>query len=284
MARPLRLEYPGALYHITSRGNERKKIFLDDEERKLFQQLLTTVVEKHQWVCHAYCLMDNHYHLLVEVKQPDVSEGMGWLNGVYTQKINRRRKRVGHLFQGRFKSVLVQKESHLLEVARYIVLNPVRARIVKSPSDWEWSSFRATAGACKPPKCLATDWILVQFAKTRAIARRRYAEFVMEGIDSKSIWNGLRAKSVLGKKEFLDEISGLMGEDGELPVIPKYQKHISRPSLEELAGTDDLGESEGRVKFIRSAVDGHGYSQSEVARFLGINQSTVSRIVGGGNA
>lgn len=246
--------------------------------------MLSKVVEKHRWTCHAYCLMDNHYHLLIEIMQPDISEGMSWLNGVYTQKINRRRKRVGHLFQGRFKSVLVQKESHLLDVARYIALNPVRARIVKSPWDWEWSSFRATAGACKPPECLSTDWILVQFAKTPAIARRKYAEFVMEGIDSKSIWNGLRAKSVLGKKEFLKEISGLMGKDGELPSTPKYQKHISRPSLEELAGTGDLDESERKVKFIRSAVDAHGYSQSEVARFLGINQSTVSRILGGGNA
>ena len=284
MARPLRLEYPGALYHITSRGNDRKKIFLCDEDRKLFLNLLTKVVAKFRWTCHAYCLMDNHYHLLIEIAKPDISEGMSWLNGVYTQKINRSRKRVGHLFQGRFKSVLVQKESHLLEVARYIVLNPVRARIVKSPSDWKWSSFGATAGTVRPPEYLATDWILGQFAKTRGIAKRRYAEFVMEGIGSKSIWNGLKAKSVLGNKEFLEEISGLMGEDDELPATPRNQRQIARPSLEELAGAGDLSEIGKRERFIRSAVDDQGYSQSEVARFLGINQSTVSRILGGGNA
>ena len=91
MARPLRLEYPGALYHITSRGNERKKIFLCDEDRELFLHLLSEVVEKHRWTCHAYCLMDNHYHLLIEIAKPDISEGISWLNGVYTQKINRSR-------------------------------------------------------------------------------------------------------------------------------------------------------------------------------------------------
>jgi len=282
MARPLRLKYPGALYHITSRGNERKKIFLCDEDRELFLGILSNVVKRLKWTCHAYCLMDNHYHLLIETPEPNLSEGMGQLNGVYTQKFNRTRSRVGHLFQGRFKSVLIQKESHLLQVARYIVLNPVMARMVKSPSEWGWSSFKATAGISRAPGFLSADWILGQFGKTRRKAGERYAEFVLEGIGSKSIWKGLKAKSVLGEREFVAMIGELMEGERELPDIPRFQRHINRPSLEELAGEANLSDKEARERFMKSAVNDNGYPQSAVARFLCLHQSTVSRLLGGG--
>ena len=124
MARPLRIEFPGALYHLTSRGNERKKIFFRDEDRQAFLETLDGVGERFNWRCYAYCLMNNHYHLLVETLDGNLSKGMRQLNGVYTQYINRTRRRTGHLFQGRFKGILVQKEPYLLELARYIVLNP----------------------------------------------------------------------------------------------------------------------------------------------------------------
>ena len=129
MARPLRIEYPGAVVHVTSRGNEKRAVFEDDPDREAFLNTLAHVNKRYHWICHAYCLMDNHYHLLIETPEGNLSLGMRQLNGVYTQTLNRRHRRVGHLFQGRFKAILIQKDSHLLEVCRYVVLNPVRERI-----------------------------------------------------------------------------------------------------------------------------------------------------------
>lgn len=130
MARPLRLEFPGAIYHVTSRGNARNAIFLDDEDRVLFLACLGAVVTRFGWWCHAYCLMDNHYHLLIETPEGDLSRGMRQLNGVYTQRFNRRHGRAGHVFQGRFKAIVVDRDSYLLELCRYVVLNPIRAGMV----------------------------------------------------------------------------------------------------------------------------------------------------------
>ena len=146
MARPLRLEYAGALYHITSRGDRREPIYEDDADRKMFMSLLEQVCKTYNWLCHAYCLMGNHYHLLVETPEANLSKGMRQLNGLYTQSYNRNHNRVGHVFQGRYKAILVEKQSYLLELARYIVLNPVRAQMVHVAGDWQWSSYRATIG------------------------------------------------------------------------------------------------------------------------------------------
>lgn len=146
MARPLRIEFAGALYHVTARGNARQDIYLDDGDRRQFLDLLAHAVNRHDWYCHAYCLMGNHYHLLVETGTPTLSKGMKLLNGSYTQYFNQRYRRVGHVFQGRYSAVLVQKESYLLELARYIALNPVRAQMVRRAQDWPWSSYCATAG------------------------------------------------------------------------------------------------------------------------------------------
>jgi REP element-mobilizing transposase RayT len=140
MARPLRIEYPGALYHITSRGNDKNLIFLDDKDRDVFLDLLHSINTRYHFILHAYCLMDNHYHLLIETPEGNLSYGMRQLNGVYTQMFNKKYKRVGHIFQGRYKAVLVDKDNYLLEVARYIVLNPVRARLVDAPEKWRFSS------------------------------------------------------------------------------------------------------------------------------------------------
>ena len=141
MARPLRIEFEGALYHVTSRGNARQAIFLDDEDRERFLERLGKVVDRFGWLCHAYCLMTNHYHLLLETPAANLSRGMQLLNGTFTQAFNRRHGRVGHVLQGRFKGILVEKESHLLELARYVVLNPVRAGVVRHPREYGWSSY-----------------------------------------------------------------------------------------------------------------------------------------------
>ena len=151
MARPLRLEFPGAIYHLTGRGNARQKVFFTDADRELFLSTLTGVVTRYHWICRAYCLMANHYHLLVETPKANLSIGMRQLNGIYTQSFNRRHNRVGHLFQGRFKAILVERDSHLLELCRYIVLNPARVMSGAKASTWKWSSYRATAGLASVP-------------------------------------------------------------------------------------------------------------------------------------
>ena len=181
MARPLRIEYDGALYHVTSRGNERKAIFRNANDRSLFLDTLAQVNKRFDWVCHAYCLMNNHYHLVVETRDGNLSKGMRQLNGVYTQAYNKRCGRIGHLFQGRFKAILVQKDSHLLEVCRYVVLNPVRARTIKHPRLYKWSSYRATAGMAQAHPCLTPDEILSHFGQRKLSAQEKYRDFVQEG-------------------------------------------------------------------------------------------------------
>jgi REP element-mobilizing transposase RayT len=145
MARPLRLEFAGATYHVTARGDGREDIYLSDADRRLFLAVLGSVAERFNWTIHAYCLMSNHYHLLVETPEGNLSKGMRQLNGVYTQDFNRTHHRVGHVFQGRYKAILVEKEAYLLELVRYVVLNPVRAGMVRTPGEWPWSSYRATS-------------------------------------------------------------------------------------------------------------------------------------------
>ncbi len=163
MSRPLRVEYPGAVYHLTARGNARQKIFRDDTGREVFLQTLGQVISRYGWLWHAYCLMDNHYHLLVETPKPNLSGGMRQLNGVYTQAFNRRHSRAGHLFQGRYKAIVVEKQAHLLELCRYVVLNPVRVRPRRPVRAWRWSSYRATAGLAPVPAFLTVDWVLGHF-------------------------------------------------------------------------------------------------------------------------
>lgn len=154
MARPLRLEYPGALYHVTARGDRREDIFFQDEDRTEFLSVLGVVCERFNWIIHAYCQMNNHYHLLLETVDGNLWRGMRQLNGVYTQRFNRRHGLVGHLFQGRYKAILVQKDAYLLELARYVVLNPVRARMVLDPAEWPWSSYPVIIGEAPVP-----DWL-----------------------------------------------------------------------------------------------------------------------------
>ena len=174
MSRPLRIEYAEALYHLTGRGNARAPIFFHGNDRLLFLSLVGDIAHRHQWLCHAYCLMDNHYHLLIETRQPNLSKGMRQLGGIYTQKFNKEHGRAGHLFQGRYKAIIVERESYLLELCRYIVLNPVRAKMVEHPEEYQWSSYNATAGRCEQPPYLHSDWILAQFGEDISQARQRF--------------------------------------------------------------------------------------------------------------
>jgi REP element-mobilizing transposase RayT len=274
MARPLRIEYDGALYHLTSRGNERKAIFRGDDDRLSFLDTLEAVNKRFNWICHAYCLMNNHYHLIIETPDGNLSAGMRQLNGVYTQYINRRHKRVGHVFQGRYKSILIEKESYLLEVSRYVVLNPVRAKVVKRPEDWKWSSYSAMAGLDKPHKCLTPDWILGQFGTKRSQAEKGYREFVSAGIKQKGIWGEVRGQSILGEDIFFEKLLVHVRAHEEIKEIPKRQRFAARPPISAL-----LGRGRATDEAIHKAVTEYGYSQKEVSDFLGVHYSTISRRV-----
>jgi putative transposase len=179
--RPRYLE-PGAIYHVTSRGTEGRAVFLDDLDRNLFLTELGEVVQQRRWMCPAYCLMTNHFHLLVQTPEPDLALGMHGLNSAHANYFNRRHNHVGHLFQSRYTSILIERESHLLAASRYVVLNPVRAGICRRPGYWRWSSYRATAGYVAAPDFLAVDWILAQFGANARRAALRWVEFVADGL------------------------------------------------------------------------------------------------------
>ncbi|XSG85262.1 MAG: REP-associated tyrosine transposase [Methylohalobius sp. ZOD2] len=206
MARPLRIEFPGAVYHITARGNARQDIFLEDSDRRRFLELLGREVEQQRWRCYAYCLMGNHYHLLIETPEPNLAQGMRRLQGTYTQGFNRRHGRVGHLFQGRYKSILVEGDAYGLELCRYIVLNPVRAGWARHPGDWRWSSYLQTTGVMAAPAWLDTAWILGQFSQDAAKASDTYERFVAQGIGGRSPWEDLRGQIWLGGNSFREEM------------------------------------------------------------------------------
>ncbi|HEX4438587.1 MAG TPA: transposase [Thermoanaerobaculia bacterium] len=241
--RPLRLDHAGAVWHITSRGNERREVFRDAEDRRAFLETLARTVDLVRWRLHAYVLMTNHYHLLIETPEPTLSRGMHRLNGTYTQRYNRRHARVGHLFQGRFKSILVERERHLMTLIRYIVLNPVRAGLVDRASEWQWSSYCATAGTAPRPNWLETAWILAQFGSGRD-ARARYRTYVAEGevSNAPSPLAGVVGQIFLGGDDFLLRAEQLAASAREQVEIPRTQRRPARPSIDLIARCCSKGE------------------------------------------
>lgn len=281
MARPIRIEYDGAVYHVTSRGNARKAIYKDDEDREKFLKILEEVNRKYNWLCHAYCLMDNHYHLVIETPDGNLSKGMRQLNGLYTQSFNRSHRRVGHIFQGRYKAIVIEKESHLLEVCRYVVLNPVGAKAAQKPEEWKWSSYNATAGRARASKCLTVDWILGQFGSKRGDAERSYRDFVRAGIGGEKILTQVKGQSVLGEEEYVGRIMEFVRGQRDIQEIPKQQRYLKRPGLDELFHNKGIKDKTKRNNLMRNAVIDHGYSQKEIADYLGLHYSTISRLLKG---
>jgi len=274
MARPLRIEFAGALYHVTARGDRQEDIFVDDTDRHDYLSILEQVCTRFNWLVHAYCLMDNHYHLLIETPDSNLGKGMRQLNGVYTQTTNRRHGKVGHVFQGRYKAILVEKESYLLELARYIVLNPVRARMVRMARDWPWSSYRDTAGYRESAEWLTTEWILAAFGKRRSTALEKYRRFVSEGKNQPSPWEQLRNQVFLGSEQYVEDIKNKIDRGMDLSEIPKSQQRSIPKTL-------SYYEKHGSTRndaIIKSYASG-GYSMKEIADYYGLHYSWISRIV-----
>ena len=274
MARPLRIEFSGALYHVTARGNAQQDIYLTDDDRQEFLSLLQRACDRYHWLCHAYCLMTNHYHLLIETQTPTLSKGMKYLNGTYTQAFNRRHKRVGHVFQGRYKGILVEKDSYLLELSRYIVLNPVRAHMVRSAKDWPWSSYRATAGLAKTHPLLTTDTILGNFGRLRKNAQEKYKAFVQQGKSQPSPWGSLKNQIYLGSDEFVKDMQCKIDPDQSLKDIPKPQKNSP---IKPLIHYKERFKNRNRA-MAEAYRSGH-YTLSEIGNEFGVSYATVSRAV-----
>jgi REP element-mobilizing transposase RayT len=233
MARPLRLEFPGALYHITARGNAQQAIFVDDTDRQQFLQLLGREIRQQQWRCYVYCLMGNHYHLVIETPEPNLSRGLKRLHGTYTQWFNRRHHRVGHVLQGRFKSLLVEKDSYLQELCRYVVLNPVRAGMVRAVHAWPWSSYHATVGAHAAPDWFDREAVLSLFDRQPTRARRAYQRFVADGLEQPSPWSQVRSQIFLGGPEFLERIERLV-RGKSMTNVPVAHTQPTRPSSDQV--------------------------------------------------
>jgi REP element-mobilizing transposase RayT len=278
MGRPLRLEFEGAFYHIVSRGNAKQAIFLADDDRRLFLGTLGRVTKRHNWILHAYCLMENHFHLLVETPDGNLSRGMHNLNGIYCRAYNSRHNRVGHLFQGRFHAALIDQDEYFQVVARYIALNPVRAKMVDDPLDYMWSSYRDTIGARIAPIFLTTESILRSFSDDETRARNLYREFVLGGLNEESD-RSLENRSILGSRDFLDRLEKMLAPKRTIREIRRKDRYANRPQLSSFL--DRNAHPEERNKRIFAAFQEFGYKQKEIADYLCLAPSTVSEIIKG---
>lgn len=274
MARPLRIEFAGALYHVTSRGDGKEAIYLGDDDRSYWLEVLRQVSERYRWVMHAYCLMGNHFHLVFETPEANLSRGMRHLNGVYTQGFNYHHQRTGHVFQGRFHSVLVDGDEYLLQLGRYVVLNPVRARLVRSASDWPWSSYQATAGLARRPTWLCVDRLLSEFSPDRRMAQLLYQDFVSARDGERSPWERLQQQIYLGSPSFVKRVQTKLPKKSDLTEIPAVQRRFAHMTLSQCSAR--FSEQD---RAIFEAYSTGNFTMREIAIHFHMHYSSVSRIV-----
>lgn len=281
MARPLRIEFPGAVYHVTSRGDRREPIFVNDHDRQGFLDVVAQALSRFNAEILAYCLMGNHYHFVLHTRKANLSLLMRHINGVYTQAFNRRHNKVGHLFQGRFKAILVDRDAYLLEVCRYVELNPLRARMVRKPEAWEWSSYRAHAGLADSPAWLDTDglhgYLLGRAPGSDSDRRRaanRYARLVTAARDVRLWDEALRQQIYLGDEAFVERMQKLAEPQRKAAhEIPKAQRRTARSLAQWLRDCDSREES-----LFRAHTES-GLTMSAMAKELGLSVSRVSRLI-----
>jgi putative transposase len=273
MTRPLRIEFDGALYHVTARGNRRGAIFRTDSDRMVWLSLLGKTCARFNFLVHAYCQMTNHYHMVVETVDGRLARGMRHLNGSYSQYFNRQHELVGHLFQGRYTAILCQRETYLMALSRYVVLNPVRAKLVSQPVEWPWSSYRAIIGLHNAPSWLQHELMLAQFDTHQYSARRAYEEFVLKGIGEPSPLDAVKNGLLLGDDDFCEKFID-QRVPGDLVEISRAQRRAIVHSL-----PDYFRLYRNPKEAMARAYLSLGHSMPEIARFCRVSVKTVHRAV-----
>lgn len=273
MTRPLRLQFAGALYHVTSRGDRRKMIYRDEFDRLNWQEILGQSCDRYNFLVHSFCQMGNHYHLLVETVEANLAQGMRHLNGTYTQYFNRRHRLVGHLFQGRYNAIVVEKEEYLLAVARYTILNPLRAHVVASLDDWDWSSYPYITGRKTALPWMTIDWLLSLFHSDRASAVEACCEFILAGRNLGNPLKNTKHQAILGMSTF-----GVRSEDpnsdGSLAEIARVQRRALALPLDAYQSKyQDRNEAMARA-YLSTA-----YTMAQIGKHFGVAYRTVSRAV-----
>lgn len=281
MARPRRYEYPGGIYYISAGGRHPEDIFREESDRVRFLNILSETVFRFRLLCHSYCLMNDHYHLILETPFGNLSRGMRQVNGLYTQEFNRKYKRHGALFSGRFKSVIFEKARYLLPLNRHMMLNPVRAGLSHEPDDWPWSSYLPTIQKTHSPAFLFTRWILSRFSvKDLNLAVERYKHFIFSGrYEEKFSWRDLKFQVFLGSDFFIDKIRKVILMH---KTVKRDKYHLREGNLRDFP--DDAADKKRvsrreRDAWIYHAYIHQGYTLSEIADYLGIHYATVSRAV-----
>jgi len=284
MGRQLRIEYPGAYYHVTARGNERKEIFKSERDRERFLEYLESSVVRYGGIIHAYCLMNNHYHILLETPSGNLSQIMQHINGAYTNYFNTKRKRSGHLFQGRYKAILIEADEYASELSRYIHLNPVRVGAASTPDKFRWSSYQDYIGLRKSANWLTTQFILGLFDDSAASAQKKYRVFVEEAIDEEreSPLACVVAATILGSADFVAEIQErhvlAKPADRNLPALRQLTK---KPAIDNIV--EAVKETLGEDKQLAAKVAIHlchkfsGEKLREIGKRFGVKDSAVSQ-------
>lgn len=287
MSRQLRIEYPGAFYHVTTRGNQKQPIILCDRDRSVIIGYIKEAMAKFNAKTHVYCLMQNHYHLLLETLLGNLSKILHFINTSYSVYFNKKHARTGHLFQGRYKAILIEKDTYALELSRYIHLNPVRAGIVAFPEEYPWSSYREYMGIRTTESWLNTAYMLGYFGQDLGIARSRYADFVVEAIGQKAE-NPLKKAGrslILGSEDFIARIKKEFlvdtPENREVPAIRSLKEKppldIIHRTVEQSLGRKNRYARNAAIFLCRKRTD---YTLADVAGFYGISKSAVAKIVG----
>lgn len=273
MSRPLRLEFPGALYHVTARGNVKADIYLGRRDRIVWLSILEEICTRYNFVVHSFCQMSNHYHIVLETIDGNLIQGMRQLNGRYSQYFNRRHQRVGHVFQGRYKGILIQREKYLLELARYVVLNPVRAGFVQSPEQWAWSSYPYFIGQASCPAWLDVASTLATFAVRQDAAMAAYQRFVIAGIGEQSPLLKTAHQLLLGDAEFIANARAMIASP-TFRAVNKSQRRALTRSLAEYAA-----QYHNRDEAMARAYHSTAYTMNQIAAHFGVSDKTVSRAI-----
>ncbi|MGH7885145.1 MAG: transposase [Thermodesulfobacteriota bacterium] len=269
MARPLRIEFPGALYYISSAGNGGNNIFKDSQDGSLLLDALDGVCARFKWRCFSYCFMSDGYHLIVENHEANLSKGMRQLNGIYTQSYNRHHNTGGHVFQGRFKSIFIQKDKFLIPLIKEIFLFPLKSGFVKHPSQFKWSSCKYLYGKEKTP-----DWIENGWFDEKNFSLEKFDSFLMDG-DETNILKQIKKQIFLGDDDFISYVQSRINQKNISNEIPKTQ--ITKPVSKTYA--EILSDSESKNEAIAKTYLTGKYSLKEIGEYVGIHYSGISKIV-----